>query len=570
MAAAVTGRRSGKAAAAAAEAAHTAADPVAARASPVLGTASGIHRSSEPGRRSCSARWRRSTEAKRKGGGGGAAGRVAAAADARARPSDVFVCPSAVHKSTEGSSSGPNLTRKVSPSQSPVRPVAVLSLFFFFPCCVAYVANGCVSVNVFFLMELSMCEEREDVRRRGLRKDESGSPQRGQDSGVLSDSENEEPVSRRIRRFSAFVRRSRTMSGVASGVQRSRSCTEAGDNARGKTKGDADAVWLARPQVPSESAQDLASCRECQAGAAHSSTAGILLSSENSRSASAPVGGPDRRPARRGGVAPPPATAAPPERSVSPESNDSISEELNHFKPIVCSPCTPPKRLADGRLLEPAVVKSTPRNLTWRLHKPTSYEASPAVLQRWRQIELDRQSFKVNSKGTLTSPVTDTPEAGGASNNKRKLLFDPPGPDGRSLKIRVPAVHYCGDFASRGGDAELESGAGVGALFGRRHSFSPYARGSSFQSCKLAAKGSLSPRKETAASKRSRKTKHQDAAAPRVCQERKDRAFALKLQRQFERERAPPGDKYFLRSWMANHSRRRLGLRRSRRINQQR
>ncbi|XP_049581973.1 E3 ubiquitin-protein ligase RNF169 isoform X3 [Syngnathus scovelli] len=529
MAAAVTGRRSGKAAAAAAEAAHTAADPVAARASPVLGTASGIHRSSEPGRRSCSARWRRSTEAKRKGGGGGAAGRVAAAADARARPSDVFVCPSAVHKSTEGSSSGPNLTRK-----------------------------------------LSMCEEREDVRRRGLRKDESGSPQRGQDSGVLSDSENEEPVSRRIRRFSAFVRRSRTMSGVASGVQRSRSCTEAGDNARGKTKGDADAVWLARPQVPSESAQDLASCRECQAGAAHSSTAGILLSSENSRSASAPVGGPDRRPARRGGVAPPPATAAPPERSVSPESNDSISEELNHFKPIVCSPCTPPKRLADGRLLEPAVVKSTPRNLTWRLHKPTSYEASPAVLQRWRQIELDRQSFKVNSKGTLTSPVTDTPEAGGASNNKRKLLFDPPGPDGRSLKIRVPAVHYCGDFASRGGDAELESGAGVGALFGRRHSFSPYARGSSFQSCKLAAKGSLSPRKETAASKRSRKTKHQDAAAPRVCQERKDRAFALKLQRQFERERAPPGDKYFLRSWMANHSRRRLGLRRSRRINQQR
>ncbi|KAM9813125.1 E3 ubiquitin-protein ligase RNF169 isoform X2 [Syngnathus typhle] len=563
MAAAVTGRRSGKAAAAAAAhtAAHTAADPAAdpaaARGSPVLGTVSAIHRSSEPSRRSCSARWRRSTEAERKGGG---------AADARARPSDVFVCPSAVHKSTEGSSSGPNLTRK-----------------------------------------LSLCEEREDVRRRGLRKDESGSPQRGQDSGVLSDSENEEPVSRRIRRFSAFVRRSRTLSGVArcslsgaplagrpvgwpmlacldliplsvffSGVQRSRSCTEAGDNARGKTKGDADTVRLSRPQVPSESAQDLASCRECQAGAAHSFTAGILLSSENSRSASAPVGGPDRRLARRGGVAAP-APAAPPERSVSPESNDSISEELNHFKPIVCSPCTPPKRLADGRRLEPAVVKSTPRNLTWRLHKPTSYEASPAVLQRWRQIELDRQSFKVNSKGTLTSPVTDMLEGGGVpppSNNKRKLLFDPPGPDGCSLKIRVPAVRYCGNFPSRGSDAELESGAGVSALFGRRHSFSPYAHGSSFQSCKLAAKGSLSPRKETAASKRSRTTKHQAAAAaaaaPRVCQERKDRAFALKLQRQFERERAPTGDKYFLRSWMANHSCRRLGLRRSRRINQQR
>ncbi|XP_077398260.1 E3 ubiquitin-protein ligase RNF169 isoform X2 [Festucalex cinctus] len=516
MAAAVTGRRSGKAAAE-----EPAAAAVGSRSSPGLGTAAALDSRgparSSAGGRSCSTRGRRSAEAERKGGGGG--GSDADETDPCTRRSDVFVCPSAVHKLTEGpsSSSGPNVKHKV--------------------------------------------EEREDVRRRSLLpKDESSwlQLQRGDDWGVLSDSENEEPVSRRVRRLSAFVRRSRTSSGVGSGVRRSRSCTEAGDNAPGKAKGGSAA----------------AAATDRTAGAAHSFTAGILLSSENSRSASAPVSGPERRPAWR--AAAPSTSAAAPERSVSPESNDSISEELNHFKPIVCSPCTPPKRLADGRLLEPAVVKSTPRNLTWRLHKPTSYEASPAVLQRWRQIELDRQTFKMDSKGTLTSPVKEIQEAAGS--NKRKLLFDPPSTDGQTLKIRVPAVRYSGDLAFRG-KSELESGGGVGALFGRRHSFSPCGHKSGFQSCKLARKDSLGTCKESSASKRSRKTKHQDAVAvdPQVCdavsQERRDRALALKLQRQFERESAPrPASpaKYFLRSWMANHSRRRRGLRRSRRINKQR
>ncbi|XP_061538244.1 E3 ubiquitin-protein ligase RNF169 [Phycodurus eques] len=521
-AAAGTGRRSGKATDAAAGGS---------RFAPGLGTAAALDaaRSSAEDGRSRSSRGRRSGEAAERrggGGGGGAAGWRDAAEEEdhpRARRPDVFVCPSAVHKSTEGPSASPNVKHK-----------------------------------------LSACDEREDARRRSLCKDESGSLQRGDDCGVLSDSENEEPVSRRIRRVSAFVRRSRTSSGVSSGAQRSRSCTEAADNRGRKTKGGS--APAATPDT---------------AGAAHSFAAGILLSSENSRSASAPVGAPERRPARRAGAPPPSApSTAPPERSVSPESNDSISEELNHFKPIVCSPCTPPKRLADGRLLEPAVVKSTPRNLTWRLHKPTSYEASPAVLQRWRQIELDRQSCKVDTKGTLTSPVKEIQEGGGAGggvtpSNKRKLLFDAPGADAQSLKIRVPAVRYGGDLTFRG-NPDFELGDGVGALFGRRHSFSPYAHKSGFQSCKLAPKDSLSPREEAGASKRSKKTKHQDSAAAdpqvrdAVRRERRDRALALKLQRQFDRESAPRPAKYFLRSWMANHSRRRRGLRRSRRINKQR
>lgn len=98
-----------------------------------------------------------------------------------------------------------------------------------------------------------------------------------------------------------------------------------------------------------------------------------------------------------------------PERSISPESNDSISEELNHFKPIVCSPCTPPKRLPDGQVLSPLIIKSTPRNLNRSLQKQTSYEASPRILKKWEQIFQERHIKKTLSKATLTSLG---PEAG--------------------------------------------------------------------------------------------------------------------------------------------------------------
>lgn len=148
-----------------------------------------------------------------------------------------------------------------------------------------------------------------------------------------------------------------------------------------------------------------------QVSIVHSFNAGILLSSENSRSLSAPVLIPERRHQWRNVLTtstPFPVPPSKPERSISPESNDSISEELNHFKPIVCSPCTPPKRLPDGRVMEPTIVKSTPRNLSRSLQKNTSYEASPSILQKWRQIEVDRQSLiKVTSKGTVTSPIAE-------------------------------------------------------------------------------------------------------------------------------------------------------------------
>ncbi|XP_008424997.1 E3 ubiquitin-protein ligase RNF169 isoform X2 [Poecilia reticulata] len=449
-------------------------------------------------------------------------------------------------------------------------------------------------------LKLLASDDREEIRRWSclMGKDESLSVRRAVEPGVLSDSENEEPISRRIRNISAFIRKTKNSSAVSSGSRRSRSCTDPLEDRGGKMKA------IVPPAAVME-----------QVGISHSSAAGILLSSENSRSISAPITAPDRRLTWRAvltssaplGLPPPPARA---ERSISPESNDSISEELNHFKPIVCSPCTPPKRLPDGRLLEPTVVKATPRNLSRSLQKATSYEASPAVLQKWRQIELDRQGLKVSTRATLTSPAPE-PEGGGASKalqhrgavalaNRRRLLFEPPDLDGfqkQSVKIRVPAVRYgsgaalrgCSDLESAG--AALEPGGGP-APFGRKHSFSP-CNNSGFRPGKLVPKDSLSPRKEwdgicnqstsRRGKKRNQKTKHldpaldpalkrsrpsgqQEAPCP-VQQERQDRALALRLQRQFDLEvrRASP-DRYFLRSWRSTQNRRRRGLRTSRPI----
>ncbi|XP_029628103.1 E3 ubiquitin-protein ligase RNF169-like isoform X2 [Salmo trutta] len=216
--------------------------------------------------------------------------------------------------------------------------------------------------------------------------------------GLLSDSENEEPVGKRTRNVSAFVRRTKTSAGFTRDglqtnvVQRSQSCTDT-EEGRRKMRVSTHLPGLDKASI------------------ALSYNAGILLSSENSRSLSAPIIVQDKRHSWRGVVM---ASSTPfmvpqskQERSISPESNDSISEELNHFKPIVCSPCTPPKRLPDGRVMEPTIVKSTPRNLFRSLERPTSYEASPTILQKWKQIEVDRQSVKVTSKGTLTSPINE-------------------------------------------------------------------------------------------------------------------------------------------------------------------
>ncbi|XP_034024764.1 E3 ubiquitin-protein ligase RNF169-like [Thalassophryne amazonica] len=388
----------------------------------------------------------------------------------------------------------------------------------------------------------------------------------GKYKSVVSDSENEEPLSRMPKTISAFIRKTKTSSSCTGGFRQESKLYGSSGGRGQKLK------VVSQPAVVDKDS------------ISHSYAAGILLSSENSRSASLS----DRRLISH--VA---ATSTPAATQSRPE-------------------CSIARR--------PTIIKSTPRNLTRGLQKATSYEASPAVLQKWRQIELDRQRINMNSKATLTSPISElhaktgwAEDGSGAGTtktrqvlsaghdgdgvfNKRRLVFDPPDSFQKpSVKIWVPAIRYNSEVTVRGssrsdqtvGTPELCSEA----MIDRKRSFSPYPRKSGFQCCKLSCKDSISTRKDEdsgiynqSASRRGRKrkqkTKHLDSdrevdpkrsksANQDTCvqQLKQDRALALKLQRQFDLEnqgvnRRQSPDKYFLRSWMANHNRRRRSLRR--------
>ncbi|XP_072256854.1 E3 ubiquitin-protein ligase RNF169 isoform X1 [Pyxicephalus adspersus] len=233
----------------------------------------------------------------------------------------------------------------------------------------------------------------------------AGKPHHMEHPQPLSDSENEEPGRTPYR--SAFVSKnsagcftSLTWS-IQSKLERSQSCVNPVNEA---------------PPTRRRAAQSQKNKVSCNIGSL-AGVAGVLSSTENSRSFSAPVLTSERRLAINALNSFTPLHK--PERSISPESNDSISEELNHFKPIVCSPCTPPKRLPDGKVLSPIIIKSTPRNLRRNLQKPTSYEASPMILKKWEQVFQDRQMKRTLSKGTLTT----SGEEAGSSVRKQETLF---------------------------------------------------------------------------------------------------------------------------------------------------
>ncbi|KAF4103810.1 E3 ubiquitin-protein ligase RNF169 [Onychostoma macrolepis] len=470
-------------------------------------------------------------------------------------------------------------------------------------------------------------EETEERKKKIHRKEECGMLKLCQYPFCgVSDSENEEPVGKRTRHVSAFVRKTRCSPAFnrgclhSSAVQRSRSCTDSEDG-RGKTRSHTHQA------VPDK------------AIITHSYNAGILLSSENSRSFSAPVLSLDKRHHWRG-IHTSSASLVlqtKPERSISPESNDSISEELNHFKPIVCSPCTPPKRLPDGRLLEPTIVKSTPRNLTRTLHKSTSYEASPTILQKWKQIEVDRQCIKVTSKGTVTSPIAEdlslklSPVEEHDSRlcscavakdssqdhqcicdssakdrkdkpaicNKRRLVFDQcnkeEGTQPASAHIRSTTQTIadtlttkrrsrCEEFCKPTEICEAMLDKHAGHCNQGTKDPENFANEPTTRSCVLNRPTSRRGKK------RSHKTKHledtlqtkmsrtgaydrlDDMIVQRMNQEKEDRELALKLQRQFDREcqkvdrHKMSRNKYELRSWATNDGTVGYNTRRSGRI----
>ncbi|NXF25860.1 RN169 ligase, partial [Rhodinocichla rosea] len=211
----------------------------------------------------------------------------------------------------------------------------------------------------------------------------------------LSDSENEEPFQGKQTHRSAFVSKGSAYSfaflsgNLTSKVERSRSCNDTF-------------------QERSKSRQRSAPATKAKVLPGAAPLLGVLSCAQNHRCLSAPELSAERRLLLS--AASSLSALHRPERSISPESNDSISEELNHFKPIVCSPCTPPKRLPDGRVLSPLIIKSTPRNLNRSLQKPTTYEASPRILKKWEQIFQERQIKKTLSKATLTSLASEPGE----------------------------------------------------------------------------------------------------------------------------------------------------------------
>ncbi|NXK69497.1 RN169 ligase, partial [Sylvietta virens] len=214
----------------------------------------------------------------------------------------------------------------------------------------------------------------------------------------LSDSENEEPFQGKQTHRSAFVSKTSAYSfallsgNLISKVERSRSCN---DTIQERSKSRQRSAPATKTKV-------------LPVAGVSTPLLGVLSSTQNNRCLSAP----DLTAEKRLVLNAVSSLSAlhRPERSISPESNDSISEELNHFKPIVCSPCTPPKRLPDGRVLSPLIIKSTPRNLNRSLQKPTTYEASPRILKKWEQIFQERQIKKTLSKATLTSLASEPGE----------------------------------------------------------------------------------------------------------------------------------------------------------------
>ena len=84
------------------------------------------------------------------------------------------------------------------------------------------------------------------------------------------------------------------------------------------------------------------------------------------------------------------------------ESGDSLGQEMVHFRPIVSSPRTPPRKLPGGKLHDPPVVRSTPRNLLFPSPKKNENKdedcdvtipiTSPMMQRSLRLLEAQRQA----------------------------------------------------------------------------------------------------------------------------------------------------------------------------------
>ena len=92
-------------------------------------------------------------------------------------------------------------------------------------------------------------------------------------------------------------------------------------------------------------------------------------------------------------------------RSSSAQSNDSISPELAHFRPIRACPLTPPRQLSGGRVVEPVLIRTTPRNLSKSFSTEerslSDIDASSPIMQKClEQLGVERK----DKVGIYTEP----------------------------------------------------------------------------------------------------------------------------------------------------------------------
>ncbi|XP_038673954.1 E3 ubiquitin-protein ligase RNF169 isoform X2 [Scyliorhinus canicula] len=294
----------------------------------------------------------------------------------------------------------------------------------------------------------------------------------------------------------------------------------------------------------------------------------ILASSENSRSNSAPNLSSEKR------ASSDPAISGPckRERSASPDSNDSISGEFNHFKPIICSPCTPPKKLPDGRLMRPKIVKSTPRNLGCGFHKPitiTSYDLNPSLLEKWGQILQDRNEATMASKSTLTLETEGSEATSGRLETdtevtRMELAPAPSSPPGSHRSMDYLESGELPDSSLEGNNVESSlswhevAEQGKASHYDSSDSFSTHIGSKQSKVLVSSESGSYdSPSQIQQGKKRQHKTKHTAASkikrakwnpventsttaqisVTNTQQEDDDRKVAVKLQRRFDLER---------------------------------
>nr|CAD7443805.1 unnamed protein product [Timema bartmani] len=85
-------------------------------------------------------------------------------------------------------------------------------------------------------------------------------------------------------------------------------------------------------------------------------------------------------------------------------SNDSINQEMHHFKPIRTAPRTPPKRLPDGKVLEPKLIKATPINLN-QVYDSADSTQTYVSSSLWKQViavQLDRADALISRSKPCT------------------------------------------------------------------------------------------------------------------------------------------------------------------------